>query len=59
MLLRPAICAQSAWRGNLRECEKLYRQFINDFGGSFAKIRAYYGWKRRPMVRALRLGKPA
>jgi hypothetical protein len=27
-----------------------------DFEGSFKAIRAYYGWKKAPMLRALRLG---
>lgn len=57
MLLRPSICARSAWAGDRRECRRLYQQFLTDFSGRFAAIRRHYGWKREPMLCALRLGK--
>lgn len=55
--IAPTIDARSAWLGDIAECRRLYRQFVRYFGGSFAAIRAYYGWKRHAMVAALRLGR--
>jgi hypothetical protein len=54
---RPTIDAREAWRGNIFECRKLYEQFRGVFNGSFRAISVHYGWKRAPMVRALRTGK--
>lgn len=51
------IDARAAWNGEKRECVKLYNQFIGPFCGRFAAIRAYYGWNRRAMVQALRIGR--
>ncbi|MEQ9416645.1 MAG: hypothetical protein RJQ08_03780 [Salinisphaeraceae bacterium] len=54
---RPFINADAVFRNDNRECAKLYRQFCQDFGGSLARIRAYYRWRRAPLVRALRIGR--
>jgi hypothetical protein len=53
---RPFINADAVFRNDSRECRTLYRQFCRDFGGSFARISAYYRWKRASMIRALRIG---
>ena len=53
----PSIDARNAWRGDVRECARLYRQFRDYFRGNFYKICKHYGWKRRAMLSALRLGK--
>lgn len=53
----PRICARSVWAGDIQECRRLYHQFANYFDGSFAGICSYYGWKRAPMLHALRQGK--
>lgn len=50
------IDARAIWAGDTQECRRLYRQFGTTFGGNFAAIRSYYGWKRKPMLRALRQG---
>lgn len=54
-----SIDARAVWTGDTQECRRLYRQFETTFGGSFAAIRSYYGWKRASMLRALRQGRPA
>lgn len=56
---RPSICAQSAWNGDLLECRRLYRQFATYFKGNFFAICSYYGWKRKPMLIALKKGRTA
>lgn len=53
------INARAAWIGDSLECATLYRQFTGPFRGSFRAIRSYYGWKRRSMVTALRIGRAA
>lgn len=54
---QPSICARSVWQGDAHECRRLYRQFVENFGGSFTAISAYYQWKRAPMIQALRQGR--
>lgn len=56
-LLRPSIDARAAWHGQQHECNQLYRQFVHNFGGSFKRITAYYGWKPAAMLKALRQGR--
>lgn len=56
-LARPSINADAVFRDVHGECAALYRQFCRDFGGSVARIRAYYRWHRAPLVRALRIGR--
>lgn len=53
------IDARAAWGGDTQECRRLYRQFRDAFNGSFAAIQRHYGWRRAPMVQALRIGKTA
>lgn len=57
MAIAPTICARTAWSGNSAECRRLYRQYQSYFSGSFAAIRAYYGWTRKAMLNALRQGR--
>jgi hypothetical protein len=55
---RPSINAQAIWQSSdAQECRKLYIQFVEHFAGRFNNIRVYYGWKRVPMLRALRAGR--
>lgn len=51
------IDAQAAWRGDSRECRRLYKLWTQTFSGNFRRICAYYGWKPGAMLSALRLGK--
>lgn len=51
------IDARAVWLGERNECSRLYRQFVEQFGGNFYAISQYYGWKRSSMVKALRAGK--
>lgn len=53
----PTIDARAVWTGDVRECERLYRQFVKYFHGNFFTICRYYGWKRASMAQALRTGK--
>lgn len=52
-----SIDARAVWTGDTKECRRLYRQFATTFGGKFAAIRSYYGWRRAAMLRALRAGR--
>lgn len=56
-MIAPTIDARAAWQGDSSECRRLYRQFSECFGGSFARIRAHYRWTRPAMVTALRAGR--
>lgn len=54
------IDAVRIWRdSDSCECRLLYRIFVHSFHGNFHAIRRDYGWKREPMLRALRIGKSA
>lgn len=50
----PSIDARAAWRDDPAQCRVLYEAF-RAYG--FAATRRAYGWKRAPMLRALRVGK--
>jgi hypothetical protein len=54
------IDAARIWRDNdVRECRLLYRIFVHTFHGNFYAVQREYGWKRGPMLRALRIGERA
>ena len=53
----PTIDARAVWTGDLTESRKLYKQFVGAFGGRFYAICRHYGWKRGPMLKALRAGR--
>ena len=50
----PYIDARAAWRDDPAQCRSLYAAFCVH---GFAATRRAYGWKRQPMLRALRVGK--
>ena len=52
------IDARATWRGDAKECARLYRQFATTFRGNFNAIKRYYGWTRISMLVALRRGRP-
>lgn len=46
------------WRDNdVPECRRLYRIFVHYFHGNFYETQRRFGWKRAPMLKALRIGK--
>ena len=53
----PTIDARAVWLSDAKESAKLYRQFLGYFKGSLKAIQSYYGWKRMPMLKALRYGR--
>lgn len=53
------IHAEKCWFGDGKECRKLYQQMTTMFGGSVYRIAAHYGWNKRAMLSALRVGRVA
>lgn len=54
------INAIAIWRDNdVTECRILYREFVRVFRGDFYAVCRAYGWKRAPMLKALRIGRAA
>ncbi len=52
--------AIAIWRDNdVKECRILYREFVRVFRGDFYAVCRAYGWKRAPMLKALRIGRAA
>ena len=59
MKIAPKIDAQLVFKSDLKECIKLYNQFVKYFNGNFKFMKNYYGWKRKSLLLALRMGKGA